>query len=61
MGKCTVCTRLDDVARTRFIRCEGGIFVRTYSSMVSRSKEERLGLRLLNVLKSFGGHISGKW
>ena len=40
--------------------CEGGIFVPTYSSIVSRSKEERLGLWLLNALTSFGGHIAGK-
>ena len=59
VDKFTVCTRLDNAASTR-CGVEGGIFVRTYSSVVSRSKEERLGLRLLNILTSFGGDIAGK-
>ena len=56
MDKCTVCTRLDDVPSTRF-----GVKV-VYSSVRTRqlSAEERLGLRLLNPLTSFGGHIAGK-
>ena len=61
MGKCTVCTRLDDVASTRFGVKVVYSYVRTrqYSSIVSRS-QEKLGLRLLNALTSFGGHIAGK-
>ena len=37
-------------------------YIRTYVLVnVIRSKEERLlGLRLLNALTSFGGHIAGK-
>ena len=41
--------------------CEDGIFVRMYLSIVSRNKEKRLGLRLLNALTWPGGHIAGEW
>ena len=58
MGKCMVCTRFDDVASTRF----GVKVIYSYVRTRHLSAEARRswGLRLLNALTSFGGHIAGK-